>query len=354
MTTPNLVMSKDMTFDQFVRAMDSVGYLPVDLHALMSLYNTVKESFYAKQGDPFPTIILDGPPGVGKSYMAKCLKALLKAEYLQYNCHPDSSAEEVIRDINTLVHVLSQSGLANKQYTMEDMFIYGQLYDAIRQSNVGPAVLLFDELDKVRSSFEALLLGFLNDGYISVPGLGEDFGVKRLFGKPENLIVVITKNDERDLGLPMLRRGNVIHMAYPKHSVETQMLMDLAGIGEEAAKSMATQANSLRQNKGISKPPSSPELVRLARNFLRIAQNDVVEGVGPDGKKRLECRVPKSILNQSFINGFLPIKHEQPIGRKVLNNKGSGTALLHRILVGMGVPDQKIIHKSERDVISGK
>lgn len=333
---------KSARFPEFTSSLDALGYKPVDLDALYSTYATLKQMVNSKDGDAVPTIILDGPPGAGKSYMAKVIAKLVGAAFLQYSCHPDTSIEEVIRDINIEAPVVAQSGFAEKKYTKDDIYIFGPLYDAVRQSKKGPVVLLIDEIDKARTAIDALLLGFLNDGYLSIQGLGEDNGVERLFCNLNNLIVVITKNDERDLHPALLRRGRVVYMDYPLPQVETRILTELAGIGREAAASLVTQANKLRRNPQISKPPSPPELVRVALDFKMLLDANVRAEKGPDGNDRLVCDIPREVLNNNFINGMLAKKEEHALGKKLLKDKSFGTALLGAMLRDAGTPQQKI------------
>ena len=337
----------------FVTALDDAGYIPVDLNAIYSAYQTLKQMSVSKEGDAVPTLILDGPPGTGKSFLGKAIAKVLDATYLQYNCHPDTSHEEVIRDINIEAPVVAQSGFAEKKYTKDDIYIFGPLYDAVRKSQHGPVVLLIDEIDKARTAIDALLLGFLNDGYISVQGLGEDNGVERLFANLENLIVVITKNDERDLHPALLRRGRVVYMDYPEAVVETRILMEHAGIGREAARSLVTQANKLRRNPQISKPPSPPELARVAQDFKALLDDNVRLEKGDDGKDRLVCDVPRAVLNQNFINSMLAKQEEHGLGRKLLKDKSFGTALLSAMLRDDGIANQKI-HYLDMDVLRRK
>ena len=323
-------------FGDFIRALREVGYFPVDLNALISAHRTLRAMAKSEAGNAVSTIILDGPPGVGKSYMAQSISKMLASAYLQYNCHPDSSSEELIRDINIEAPVLAQSGFATQAFTKEDLYIYGPIYDAIRRSQTEKVVLLIDEIDKARPAVDALLLGFLNDGYISVQGLDDNNGVKKLACNPANLLVVITKNDERDLHPALLRRGRVVYMDYPPAEVEAQILKEIAGIGQEAATSLITQANKLRKNSNITKPPSPPELVRLALDFKDVLDKDVHEETKADGSKKLLCGVPRDVLNKNFYNGMLAKYEEQSLGRKLVKDKSAGTALLHAMLRDKG------------------
>lgn len=347
------VPAKDLNLPQFIQAMDKAGYLPVDTNALTSAYLTLQAMERAQDGGPVATLLLDGPPGVGKSFLAKSLAAILGGSYLQYNCHPDSSEEELLRDINFFLPMLSQGGFLTKQPDFEDAFIHGQLFDAIRLSHKGPVVLLVDELDKARSAVDALLLGFLNDGYISLPGGDEGFGIKQMKANLQNLIVIITKNDERDLAPALLRRARVVAMDYPPRNVEVRLLQELRGISDGAAKALVTFARKLRANTSLMKPPSPPEVARVAEDFLLLARNNVREGL-KDGKNRLECSVPKATLNQYFMNGMLAVPEEHAIGAKTLGDKAPGQALFREILRGMGYQDSlPLAHISEHDLMVG-
>ena len=344
----------DLTLPKFMKEMRQVGYLPFDTDALTSAYLTLQDMITTSDDSPVATLLLDGPPGVGKSYLAKSLSKLMGGKYLQYNCHPDSSEEELLRDINFFLPILSQSGFLTKQPEFEDAFIHGQLFDAIRHSKEGPVVLLIDELDKARSAVDALLLGFLNDGYISLPGGEEGFGITQIEANRRNLIVIITKNDERDLAPALLRRARVVNMAYPSKNVEVSLLTDLCGIGEEAAKAIVTKANALRANTSIMKPPSPPEVARVAMDFVRMAKNNVREVIDSDGNQKLLCDIPKSTLNQFFLNGMLAIAEEQAIGYKTWKEKAAGQAFFYAILRGMGYPESiKTYHISTHDLLTG-
>lgn len=339
-------------FPEFIRNMDKAGYLPVDTNALMAAYTTLHRMLRSEEGNPVSTLILDGPPGVGKTFMPQTFIKLMGGTYLEYNCHPDSTKEELERDLNILIPTLSQSGLLDKKPGIEDMYLAGQLYDAVRLSHEGPVVLVIDELDKARSAVDALLLGFLNSGYISVQGAGKNYGIDRKYADVSNLIVVITKNDERDLHPAMLRRGRVVYMDYPPANVEQRLLTQSTGVGEEAAKAIVTMANKLRRHKNVMKPPSPPELARLAQDFMLLANVNVRKRISADGSEHLECDIPNATLNQSFLNGILAMRDDHDLGRKLLANKSAGKSLFKAVLRGMGYPESMTIKHNSVNVLT--
>jgi MoxR-like ATPase len=344
---------KGISFDAFVRAMDKVGYIAVDPDALMSAYLTVQDmlSSDANKG-PIKTLILDGPPGTGKSYIAECLAALLGGDYIEYNCHPDSSLEDFVKDINIEAPVTAQSGFMTQAPKKEDLYLLGPLLQAIKTSATAPVVLLVDELDKARPAVDALLLTTLNSGRITVMGLGQDGKSAVINANRQNILIVIAKNDERDLHPALLRRGRVIYIDYPHPDVETRIIREQSGIGAEAARSIVTQANKLRRNKSISKPPSLPELVRLAQDFRLMADVALSGNLIKEADGSLTCRVPKEQLNKAFLNGMLAKAEDQHLGRQLLKDKSFGTAFLSAVLRGLGVKEARIRYLQKTSLLA--
>lgn len=369
--TANPLFEKSLTFPHFVKLMKNAGYLPFDLNSLFSAYVTILDMLEKTKGDPLATLILDGPPGVGKSFMAKAFAEVMKASYLQYNCHPESSAEELAVDINIIIPVLANSGMLTHEPTPEELILVGRLLQAIQASQTQRVVFLSDEQDKARSVVDALLLGVLQDGYMFVNGIGENYRAKQVFSDPGNLIVVITKNDERDLHPALLRRGRVIYMDYPPRSVEAQLLdkritqsagktvipvydneehilAALTGIGEGPANGLITKARALRSASSITKPPSSPELERLANDFVRFIRANI-RRVTRDQQSWLVCDVPKPVLDKFMLDSLLAIKDEQSIGSKVMRDKSFGVNFMNAILRESGLVDNgaRVYHLSE-------
>jgi len=343
---------KGVAFDAFVRAMDGVGYIAVDPDALMSAYLTVQDMINSDAGKgPIKTLILDGPPGTGKSFIAECLAELLSGDYLEYNCHPDSSFEDFVKDINIEAPVTAQSGFMTQAPKKEDLYLLGPLLQAIKMSQTGPVVFLIDELDKARPAVDALLLTTLNSGRMTVMGLGDDGKSAVVDANRQNILLVIAKNDERDLHPALLRRGRTIYIDYPHPDVETRIIREQAGVGAEAARSIVTQANKLRKNNSISKPPSLPELVRLAQDFRRLA--DTASGnMIKEADGTYTFRVPKEQLNNSFLNGMLAKAEDQHLGRQLLKDKSFGTSFLSAILRGMGVKDTRIRYLQKTSLLA--
>lgn len=338
--------------NELVRRLSGVGYLPFDLNAIGTLHFVLRQGVSAQDGSPVPALLMDGPPGVGKTYLAQCLAKVWDAEYLEYNCHPDSTVEELVKDINLAPIVNAMAGLVTSQLDKRDLVVIGHVLYAVELSKTKRVVLTIDELDKSRPAVDALLLGFLNNGYLNVAGEGNDNGVTRIQANLQNLVVVITKNDERDLHPALLRRCRVVYTAYPPKAVERRMLERFANIGQEASGFLVTMANTLRASDDINKKPSPPEVLRLAREFADVAAQMVAT---PLTNGKLVCPFSRDLLKNLLINGLLANQVDHGVGKRILlaANKDPGSALLYAILRGMNRSEQ-IYFQPESDLRAGK
>jgi MoxR-like ATPase len=128
-------------------------------------------------------------------------------------------------------------------------------------------VLLIDELDKVDSAFEALLLEVLSAWQLSIPKLGTIKARTIPF-------VVLTSNEERRIGDPLRRRSFYVRFDYPSTEREIQILSCRASnCGLEIRRHTAAFARALR-TLSLSKPPSISEILEMAQvmELLGIAK----------------------------------------------------------------------------------
>jgi MoxR-like ATPase len=118
-------------------------------------------------------------------------------------------------------------------------------------------ILLVDEIDKISHAFEAQLLEFLGEWQLTIPGLGEIKAVQPPF-------TIVTANDERQLGYPLLRRCARIYINHPTPEQEAAIV---ASRTPHCAKAIhyfiAGFAKTLRAFK-MEKPPSISEMITLA------------------------------------------------------------------------------------------
>jgi len=136
-------------------------------------------------------LFIEGPPGVGKTYLAECLASGIKAEYIFHQFHSWTDDTDLFIGVNIPAAV---AGDVNK---IEQ---FGSLAKAAKNSRKGRVVLCLDELDKAPERVDCLLLDFLQSGRVPLgDGTFEQADLT-------NLLVFITSNKVRDVHSSLKRR----------------------------------------------------------------------------------------------------------------------------------------------------
>ncbi|MGX7003311.1 AAA family ATPase [Caballeronia sp. KNU42] len=106
-----------------------------------------------QRGKPVGVFILAGPPGTGKTYLAKCLAAELQRTLLHFDMTQFSSG----------AHAATQLFGTSKGYVGSNS--YGKLTAALRDTP--DAVVLLDEIEKAHPEIHKNFLTAWNDGFVT-------------------------------------------------------------------------------------------------------------------------------------------------------------------------------------------
>ncbi|MCP3685177.1 MAG: AAA family ATPase [bacterium] len=174
------------------------GYFS-DLSLQIELYNLFN---YHNRG--IPSLIISGPTGCGKTFLMEILIKEFGGRY--YQCISETSSKHIVAETD-----IQQIMLKNPENAIRK----GILAETMEKSGNGLQIVCIDEIDKAPGhKIDVLLLQLLQSGSISGTLLGDLEAAK-----PENMIVIIGKNYEREITEPLMRRSAHIELGHPSARV---------------------------------------------------------------------------------------------------------------------------------------
>jgi len=217
-----------------------------------------------KLGKP---LLIEGPPGSGKTEIAKVMADLFATELIRLQCYEGLDEGKGLYEWNYQKQILDiQKGVKGNIFGA-DYLLPRPLLAALQA--VKTPVLLIDEVDKVDPEFEAFLMEILSDFQVSIP----EYGTVKAKSHP---IVILTSNAVRDLGDALRRRCLYLYIDFPAMAREATILMwKVKGLHPRLALQIARTMYLLRIELQLLKQPSVSESLDLAEAAVNLGKNNL-------------------------------------------------------------------------------
>lgn len=249
--------TKDLSIDE----LEKIGY-----YTNQDLVNVVNAARFLNK-----PLLIEGPAGTGKTYLAKTLSKLLDLDLIRLQCHEGIDEDRAVYEWNYKKQLLSiQSKDDNSNLFSEEYLIKRPLLSALTCEV--DSLLLIDEIDRADEEFEALLLEILAENQITIPEMGTVKG-------EDNKVIILTSNNTRELSDALRRRCIYLYLDFPTIDIEKKVLINtIDNITEDEAVKYASLIAYVR-NLNLNKIPSLIESVEWVK-FNIFNKSNTTENLG--------------------------------------------------------------------------
>lgn len=252
-----------MTLEEFEKGLEEAGYITEREDRI------AVTTFLAVQlGKP---LLVTGPPGVGKTEIAKVLSQVFQANLVRLQCYEGLDETRALYEWNYQRQLLKiqmqRDSLQEEDLFSEDYLLPRPLLQALVSEE--QSVLLIDEIDKTDAEFEAFLFELLGEFQVTIP----EMGTIRAKQRP---LVVLTSNGERELSDGLKRRCVFLHVEAPTIAKEVRILrVKVPELPDRLALQVARAIHVLREKITLHKVPSIAETLDWAKALLLMGREDL-------------------------------------------------------------------------------
>jgi MoxR-like ATPase len=236
-------------------------------------------------------VLVEGPPGVGKTELAKTTAELLATPLIRLQCYEGLDEAKALYEWKYGKQLLYTQVLKEKlgdllqgaqglAESVERLHQFGDIFYSEEFLEPRPllkamqqergAILLIDEVDKSDYEFESLLLEILSDYQISIP----EIGTVKARTAP---MVFLTSNNTRDISDALKRRCLHLYIPFPSVELEERIVRSrVPDVDRQLRHQLVEFVHSLRQL-DLKKVPAISETIDWARSLLLLHADSLDE-----------------------------------------------------------------------------